>query len=310
MFRSRPFQSPSGSRRQAEELVEVFRADPALPRDVEVHGRDTRHGLRDGERFGLLLERFLELLARRHVGDGADEPGGLPVRPARDLAARGQPAHAPVECRYAVLGVEVETARDGVAQCMYHRLEVLAMHRRQPVVAVEGQPVRGNPHDLKKRGVASIRPLLRSRSNMPNPPAHCAKRRNSAERCSSDSRAWPKRKALRTPSASASSSSEPACGGASGSAMGASDALKRRIRRATFTAEANAAAAIARARTHATTPAASAWRGAAMSTRQAPPPAWAGLPLARRSIWCESAHSPCVIRSSSGRSPSRHLSAG
>ena len=39
----------------------------------------------------------------------------------------------------------------------------------------------------KKRGVASTSPLARSRSNIPNPPAHCAKRRNSAERCSADS---------------------------------------------------------------------------------------------------------------------------
>jgi hypothetical protein len=48
--------------------------------------------------------------------------------------------------------------------------------------------------------------------------------------------------------------------------MGASDARNVRTRRATFTAEVNAAPAIARVRAQATTAAASAWRGATMNT--------------------------------------------
>ena len=77
---------------------------------------------------------------------------GSPVRTARDLAARGEPAHAPVQRPAAVLGVEVEAARDGMAQGVNDRLEVLAMHGREPVVAMEGHTVRGNADDVEEQG--------------------------------------------------------------------------------------------------------------------------------------------------------------
>jgi len=91
--------------------------------------------------------------------------------------------------------------------------------------------------------------------------------------------------------------------------MGASDARNVRTRRATFTAEVNAAPAIARVRAQATTAAASAWRGATMNTvGTAPKTSSAATGTAINLLRID----PLSMRhpKPSGRSPSRYLSAG
>ena len=138
-------------RRQAHELVEVLRAYPALPRQIEVHGRNARDGLRDAERFGLLLERLLQALAGGDIGDRADEAGWVAIGIAGDLTARGDPAHGAVRGQRAVFGIEVQAAADCMTEGLNDRLEVLPVHGGEPVVAMESEAVRGNADDLEEK---------------------------------------------------------------------------------------------------------------------------------------------------------------
>ena len=196
-----------------------------------------------------------------------------------------------------------------MAQGLYHRLEVLA-DARSRASRRGGRRRRARECRRSRRKAASPRsaPLVRSRSNMPNPPAHCAKRRNSAERCSSVSRRLAEAQGL----AHALGERIELVGAGCGRGIRIGDGCERCAQGPDaarhFTAEANAAAAIASARAHASDT--------------------GGKRMARRGNE-HRRHAPSTSRAATGtainlvrigplrmrhpklrRSPSRHLSAG
>jgi hypothetical protein len=126
-----------GVLRDAEDLVEVRGREPAVAPQVEVHGGDPGHGLREVQGFGGVAQRGLELLAFGDVGHRADGARRQALGVAQHPARARQPAGIAARRQRAVLHLELAGAGDGLVQPLDHDLEVLRVNRGQPLVARE-----------------------------------------------------------------------------------------------------------------------------------------------------------------------------
>ena len=126
-----------GGRGDAQDLVEVRGRQPALAAEVQVHGGDAGHRLRDIERLRGVAQRRLEFFAIGDVGDGADDARRKAFGVHQHSAAAIQPAQSAVEQQRTIFGRERAARGDGVVQFPNHSFEVFGVDGDQPLIARE-----------------------------------------------------------------------------------------------------------------------------------------------------------------------------